>query len=100
MVLTYMFALMGIQSAPALSMWAFTNKTPAGFPYQQVWASPFGIGLILFLFTAFQGSADISGADVKFLQAHPEIVTTCWARVWAIWTSWRRRAKPTCWYPS
>jgi Na+/proline symporter len=75
MVLTYMFALMGIQSAPAFSMWAFTNKTPAGFPYQQVWASSFGIGLILFVFTAFQGiGGHFLGADMKFLQAHPEIV--------------------------
>ena len=28
MVLTYMFALMGIHSSPAFSMWAFSNKDP------------------------------------------------------------------------
>ncbi|RMD63395.1 MAG: sodium:solute symporter family protein [Alphaproteobacteria bacterium] len=55
MVLTYMFALMGIQSAPAFSMWAFGNTNPRPFAPQQVWASSFGIGLILFFFTAFQG---------------------------------------------
>ncbi len=55
MVLTYMWALMGIQSAPAFSMWAFANNNPRPFAPQQVWASSFGIGLILFFFTAFQG---------------------------------------------
>lgn len=75
MVLTYMFALMGIQSAPAFSMWAFANKTPAPFPLQQVWASAFAIGLILFTFTAFQGvGAHFLGADLSFLEAHPELV--------------------------
>ena len=54
MVLTYMFALMGIQSAPAFSMWSFSNRDPSPFAPQQVWASSFGIGFILFFFTAFQ----------------------------------------------
>jgi len=44
MVLTYMFALMGIHSSPAFSMWAFSNKDPEPFAPQQVWASSFGIG--------------------------------------------------------
>ncbi|MBT5810569.1 MAG: sodium:solute symporter family protein [Rhodospirillaceae bacterium] len=55
MCLTYMFALMGIQSAPAFSMWSFANTDPSPFAPQQVWASSFCIGLILFFFTAFQG---------------------------------------------
>jgi solute:Na+ symporter, SSS family len=55
MCLTYMFALMGIQSAPAFSMWSFANTDPKPFAPQQVWASSFCIGLILFFFTAFQG---------------------------------------------
>ena len=55
MCLTYMFALMGIQSAPAFTMWAFGNASPRPFAPQQVWASSFGIGLILFFFTAAQG---------------------------------------------
>ena len=64
MVLTYMFALMGIQSAPAFSMWAFGNRNPKPFAPQQVWASSFGIGLILFFFTAFQGmGAHLLGAN-------------------------------------
>jgi len=64
MVLTYMFALMGIHSSPAFSMWAFSNKDPSPFAPQQVWASSFGIGFALFLFTAAQGmGAHLLGAD-------------------------------------
>lgn len=75
MVLTYMFALMGIQSAPAFTMWAFSNKSPQPFAPQQVWASSFGIGLILFSFTAIQGmGAHLLGADTALNTAHPEVV--------------------------
>jgi len=64
MCLTYMFALMGIQSAPAFSMWSFANTDPRPFAPQQVWASSFCIGLILFFFTAFQGmGAHLLGAN-------------------------------------
>ena len=52
MILSYMFALMGIQSAPAFSMWAFANHNPKPFAPQQVWASAAGIGFILMIFTA------------------------------------------------
>ncbi|NJN45229.1 MAG: sodium:solute symporter [Candidatus Competibacteraceae bacterium] len=76
MVLTYMFALMGIQSAPAFSMWSFANKSPQPFPWQQVWASSFGIGLILFVFTAYQGiGSHFLGANQAFLQAHPNLAS-------------------------
>jgi solute:Na+ symporter, SSS family len=66
MILTYMFALMGIQSAPAFSMWAFANKDPRPFPWQQVFASSLIIGGIMFFFTAVQG---LSGAllDLKLI---------------------------------
>lgn len=64
MVLTYMFALMGIQASPAFSMWSFSNTNPKPFAPQQVWASSFGIGLIMFVFTAIQGlGAHFLGAD-------------------------------------
>ena len=63
-MLTYMFALMGIHSSPAFSMWAFSNKDPEPFAPQQVWASSVGIGFALFFFTAAQGmGAHILGAD-------------------------------------
>ncbi|MDZ7841588.1 MAG: sodium:solute symporter [Gammaproteobacteria bacterium] len=75
MILTYMFALMGIHSSPAFSMWAFSNTDPRPFAPQQVWASSFGIGIILFLFTAFQGmGAHMLGANEGFMNAHPEMV--------------------------
>ena len=75
MNLTYMFALMGIQSSPAFSMWAFSNRTPRSFAPQQVWASSFGIGLILMVFTAVQGlGGHFLGADLAFSQAHPDAV--------------------------
>jgi Na+/proline symporter len=80
MVLTYMFALMGIQSAPAFSMWAFGNKSPAPFAPQQVWASSFGIGFILMFFTAMQGiGGHFLGADTAFAAAHPELVNNVMA---------------------
>ena len=64
MILTYMFALMGIQSSPAFSMWAFANKDPRPFAPQQVWASALGIGGIMILFTAIQGmGAHLLGAN-------------------------------------
>jgi len=70
MVLTYMFALMGIQSAPAFSMWAFANTDPKPFAPQQVWASSLAIGLILFFFTAAQGlGGNLLGANAAVNEA-------------------------------
>ena len=70
MILTYMFALMGIQSAPAFSMWSFSNKDPRPFAPQQVWASAAGIGFIMIIFTAIQGiGGHLIGADSAMLAA-------------------------------
>ena len=70
MILTYMFALMGIQSAPAFTMWSFANQSPKPFAPQQVFASALGIGFILFTFTAFQGVAGhLLGGDKILLDA-------------------------------
>jgi Na+/proline symporter len=75
MILTYMFALMGIQSAPAFTMWAFSNKSPRPFAPQQVWASAFGIGAILFAFTAIQGiGAHFLGANLDMVTNNPDVV--------------------------
>ncbi len=64
MILTYMFAMMGIQASPAFSMWAFSNNNPRPFAPQQVWVSSFGVGLILLFFTMVQGvGAHLLGAD-------------------------------------
>jgi solute:Na+ symporter, SSS family len=73
MTLTYMFALMGIQSSPAFSMWAFSNKDPGPFAPQQVWASSAGIGIILFVFTAMQGMGiHFLGGNLQFAAQHPD----------------------------
>ena len=75
MILTYMFALMGIQSAPAFTMWAFSNKSPKPFAPQQVWASAFGIGAILFFFTAVQGiGSHFLGANLDMVTNNPDVV--------------------------
>jgi len=74
MLLTFMFALMGIQSAPAFSMWAFSNESPKPFVWQQVFFSAFIVGFILLIFTVIQGlGSHLLGADEAFLNAHPEL---------------------------
>ncbi|MBK8177113.1 MAG: sodium:solute symporter family protein [Rhodospirillales bacterium] len=65
MILTYMFALMGIQAAPAFTMWSFSNSDPSPFAPQAVWASAAWIGGTLIFFTAIQGMA------AQFLGANP-----------------------------
>ncbi|OHC74948.1 MAG: sodium:solute symporter [Rhodospirillales bacterium RIFCSPLOWO2_12_FULL_58_28] len=70
MGLTFLFALMGVQSSPAFTMWAFSGNNPKPFAPQQVWASSFGIGFILFLFAAVQGiGAHLLGADAAVTEA-------------------------------
>ena len=59
MILTYMFSLMGIQASPAFTMWAFSNRNPRPFPWQQAIASTFFVGFALFFFTAIQGMGGI-----------------------------------------
>jgi solute:Na+ symporter, SSS family len=59
MILTSMLAVMGIQAAPAFSMWAFASRNPAPFAPQQVWASSLVVGLILLLFAAMQGLSEM-----------------------------------------
>jgi len=75
MILTYMFALMGIQAAPAFSMWAFSNASPKPFAPQQVWASSLVIGFILVIFTAMQGmGAHLLGADHALMAVQADVV--------------------------
>lgn len=66
MVLTFMWAVMGIQAAPAFTMWAFGSTDPKPFAIQQVWASAFGIGLILFVFGTLIGiGAQFGGGSAQ-----------------------------------
>lgn len=67
MILTYMMALMGIQAAPAFTMWSFSNANPAPFAPQAVWASAAWIGGTLIFFSAVQGMS------AQFLGANPEV---------------------------
>ncbi len=67
MILTYMFALMGIQSSPAFTMWTFGIKSPKPLAWQQAFMSTFVVGFALFFFTAFQGM----GAKVLEMAGHP-----------------------------
>jgi len=61
-------------------MWAFSNHNPKPFAPQQVWASAFGIGIILMVFTAIQGlGGHFLGADTAFMAAHPELVNNVMA---------------------
>ena len=53
--MTYMFALMGIMASPAFHVWAFSNRDPRPFPWQQVFFSSLMVGFALFFFTAMQG---------------------------------------------
>jgi Na+/proline symporter len=54
-LLTYMFALMGIQSSPAFTMWNFGIKSPKPLAWQQSFMTVFIVGFALFFFAAFQG---------------------------------------------
>ena len=57
MILTYSFALMGIQAGPVFTTWAFSARSPKGFAPQQVWASAAAMGLALLFFAAAAGLA-------------------------------------------
>ncbi|WP_457551054.1 sodium:solute symporter family protein [Desulfobacula sp.] len=68
MILTYMFALMGIQSSPAFILWNFGIKSPKPLAWQQVFMSTFIVGICLFFFSAFQGMG------AKILEMSGELV--------------------------
>ncbi len=55
MILTYAFALMGIQTSPAFTMWAFASRDAAGMASQQVWGSSFAVGAVLVIFAVAMG---------------------------------------------
>lgn len=66
-ILTYMFALMGIQSSPAFTMWNYGIKSPKPLAWQQAFMTVFVVGFSLFFFAAFQGL----GAKILQLQGNP-----------------------------
>jgi SSS family solute:Na+ symporter len=70
MILSYSFALMGIQAAPAFTIWAFSSRDPKGFAPQQVWVSGVAIGVILIFFGVAQGmGANFLGASAAANEA-------------------------------
>ncbi|MDD3448354.1 MAG: sodium:solute symporter family protein [Gammaproteobacteria bacterium] len=76
MTLSYLIGLLGLQAAPAFSLWVFSASRPNLFAPQQVWASALGIGLILMVFTVLTGfGAHFLGADAGLAAARPDLVT-------------------------
>jgi solute:Na+ symporter, SSS family len=65
MVLSYSFALMGLQMAPAFMIGAFATRDVKGFAPQQVWAAAAAIGLILVFLgvTAGMGALFLGGSS-------------------------------------
>jgi SSS family solute:Na+ symporter len=80
MILTYMFALMGIQSSPAFTMWTFGIKSPKPLAWQQAFMSTFVVGFALFFFTAFQGMGakvlEIAGNRLSSTSTKATVVPT------------------------
>jgi len=64
MILTFVFALTGIQMSPNFLMLVFSSKEVKPFAAQQVWFSAFLIGLIFIFFTIIAGvSSNLLGAN-------------------------------------
>ena len=74
MVLTYMFALMGIQSSPAFTMWTFGIKSPKPLAWQQAFMSTFVVGFALFLLHRLPGDGcqgTSTGREPRFSGCKP-----------------------------
>jgi len=64
MILTFVFALTGIQMSPNFLMLVFSSKEVKPFATQQVWFSAFLIGLIFIFFTIIVGvGSNLLGAN-------------------------------------
>ena len=64
MILTFVFALTGIQMSPNFLMLVFSSKEVKPFAAQQVWFSAFLIGLIFIFFTIIVGvGSNLLGAN-------------------------------------
>ena len=59
MILTFTFALTGIQMSPNVSMLIFASKDTQYFGTQQIWFSAFLIGFLLIFFTAAIGAGSL-----------------------------------------
>ena len=72
---------MGIVLSPSFSMWSYSAKHPKVFSYYQIWGSAVLVGLLLFIFTTFQGigasllgaNADINNSGLAIKTLLPEV---------------------------
>ncbi len=74
-MLSFMLALLGIQSTPNFSMLLFSSRSTRPLAVQQVWISSLLMGIILVIFIVFLGmGAHFLGADAALLSARPDLV--------------------------
>lgn len=67
MIFTFTISFAGIILAPSFSMLSYSVKHPKAFSYYQIWGSAVVVGLIMFIFTTFQG------IGASLLGSNPEI---------------------------
>jgi Na+/proline symporter len=66
MIFTFTISFMGIVLSPSFSMLSYTARHPKVFSYYQIWGSAVIVGLLLFIFTTFQGiGASLLGASAE-----------------------------------
>ena len=64
MIFTFTISFMGIVLSPSFSMLSYTAKHPKAFSYYQIWGSAVIVGLLLFIFTTYQGiGANLLGSN-------------------------------------
>ena len=64
MIFTFTISFMGIVLSPSFSMWSYSAKNTKVFSYYQVWGSAVVIGILLFIFSTYQGvGASLLGAN-------------------------------------
>ena len=81
MIFTFTISFMGVILSPSFSMWSYSVKHPKVFSYYQIWGSAVVVGLLLFIFTTYQGigasllgaSADINSNNLSINTLLPEV---------------------------
>ena len=66
MIFTFTISFMGVILSPSFTMLSYTAKHPKAFSYYQIWGSAVVVGLLLFIFSTFQGiGASLLGANAE-----------------------------------
>jgi len=81
MIFTFTISFMGVILSPSFSMWSYSVKHPKVFSYYQIWGSAVVVGLLLFIFTTYQGigasllgaSTDINSNNLSINTLLPEV---------------------------